>query len=65
MLHLTVSQGTDPTIVQYIIEYIYSHLGEDGELNFSITATAEPRDSVGIDLLVADTLTAAEINDWY
>lgn len=65
LLHLTVSQGTDPAIVQYVIEYIYSHLGEDGELNFSIAVITEPRDSVGIDLLVADTVTATEANDWY
>lgn len=65
LLHLTVSQGTDPAIVQYIIEYIYSHLGEDGELNFSISVITEPRDSVGIDLLVADTVTATEASDWY
>ena len=65
LLHLTISQGTDPAIVQYIIEYIYSHLGEDGELNFSISVITEPRDSVGIDLLVADTVTATEASDWY
>ena len=65
LLHLTVPQGTDPTIIQYITEYIYSHLGEDGELNFSITVIPEKRDSVGIDLLVADTVTATEANEWY
>ena len=65
LLHLTVSRGTDPAIVQYIIEYIYSHLGEDGELNFSITVISESRDSVGIDLLVTDTVTATEEIQWY
>lgn len=65
LLHLTVSRGTDPAIVQYIIEYIYSHLGEDGELNFSITVISESRDSVGIDLLVTDTVTATEESQWY
>ena len=65
LLHLAVSQGTDPAIVQYIIEYVYSHLGEEGELNFSITVIPEPRDSVGIDLLVADTVTATEAENWF
>lgn len=64
LLHLTVSQGTDPAIVQYIVEYIYSQLGEDGELNFSIAVITEPRDSVGIDLLVADTITETEAKNW-
>ncbi len=64
LLHLTVSKGTDPAIIQYVTEYIYSHLGEDGELNFSITVIAEPRDSVGIDLLVTDTVTVKEAESW-
>lgn len=65
LLNITVSHGTDPAIIQYIIEYIYSHLGEDGELNFSITVISESRDSVGIDLLVTDTVTATEESQWY
>lgn len=64
LIHLTVPKGADPAIVQYIIEYIHSHLGEEGELNFSITVTTEPRDSVGIDLLVTDTVTAKEAESW-
>lgn len=64
LLHLTVSRGTDPTIVQYITEYIYSHLGEEGELNFSITVISEQQDYVGIDLLVTDTVTAKEAESW-
>ena len=64
LLHLTVPQGADPAIVQYIVEYIHSHLGEGGELNFSITVITELRDSVGIDLLVTDTITAKEAESW-
>ena len=64
LLHLTVSCNTDPSIVQYIVEYIHSYLGEDRELNFSISVISEPWDSVGIDLLVTDTVTAKEADNW-
>ena len=64
LLHLTVSRGTDPTIVQYITEYIYSYLDEEGELNFSITVISEQQDYVGIDLLVTDTVTVKEAESW-
>jgi len=65
LLHLTVPQGTDPAIVQYIIEYVYSHIGEDWELNFSITEIPEAIDSVGVKVLVTDTITAKEADPWF
>lgn len=65
LLHITVSQGTDPAAIQYICEYVFSQLGEDGELNFSITVISEPQDTVGIDILVTNTVTEKEASLWY
>ena len=64
LLHLAVPKGTDPKIVQYICEYIYSHLGEEGELNFSIAVRSDGKPSVGLDLLVADSCTREESSPW-
>lgn len=65
LLHLTVFQETDPSIIQYICEYVFSRIGEEGELNFSITVTPEPQDFVGVDLLVTDVVTLKESQKWF
>lgn len=64
LLHLTVSQGTDPAVIQYVCEYIFSHLGEEGELNFSISVRSEPGDTLGVKLLVTNAVTAEEVKSW-
>ena len=64
LLHLTVPPATPPRIIQFVCDYLYSRLGEDGDFNFSLSVDSTLKNAVIIELLATDSVTTAQSEMW-
>ena len=64
LLHLVIPPTTPPEVLKCICELIFSRLSEEGDFNLHISVESELTDSITVELLATDAITAKETEMW-